>query len=435
MIDLNRELDFPRLSNGEVYADWTGAAIPPRRLIRAWMEFLENNLLGNPHSSHKPSARSMGLIAKTRRAIIEYFNGGDVYDVIFTANASSAILLLQHYQFALGELLLGADDHNTVNGLREIAKKGGARVTYAPIDSTLHFDEETLKRILNTPKSSSGNRLFAYPAKSNYAGTLHPLRWVAYAKERGWDVLLDAAAFVSNDRLNLAEIKPDFVPISFYKMFGFPTGVGCLLIRKETYRKLHKEWFSGGSIKMVAVGKDFYAPEQGYGQFEDGTPNFGMIPAVRNGLAFMNELGNIRNHVVPISTALYDQLLAMRVNDNCIALYSERGSDIVTFSVERSGSTVNAWEFERAASADGIYVRTGCFCNPGVNEKIFGYAVEPYELLHADGFFCGHVTPEKLREHSGDKAIGAIRASFGYVNTMEDAQTFAGFTRRFLEGL
>jgi len=39
-------------------------------------------------------------------------------------------------------------------------------------------------------------------------------------------VLLDAAAFVPTNPLDLSVVQPDFVVISFYKMFGYPTGVG-----------------------------------------------------------------------------------------------------------------------------------------------------------------------------------------------------------------
>ena len=34
----------------------------------------------------------------------------------------------------------------------------------------------------------------------------------------GWDVLLDAAAFVPTNQLDLKEVKPDFVCVSFYKI-------------------------------------------------------------------------------------------------------------------------------------------------------------------------------------------------------------------------
>ena len=33
-------------------------------------------------------------------------------------------------------------------------------------------------------------------------------------------------AFVPTDQLDLKEVKPDFVCVSFYKIFGYPTGIG-----------------------------------------------------------------------------------------------------------------------------------------------------------------------------------------------------------------
>ena len=46
-----------------------------------------------------------------------------------------------------------------------------------------------------------------------------------------WKVLLDAAAFVPTQPLDLRQYPADFVTISFYKIFGYPTGLGALLVR------------------------------------------------------------------------------------------------------------------------------------------------------------------------------------------------------------
>jgi selenocysteine lyase/cysteine desulfurase len=40
------------------------------------------------------------------------------------------------------------------------------------------------------------NRLVAYPAQSNYCGVQHPLEWIAQARARSWDALLNWSAFV-----------------------------------------------------------------------------------------------------------------------------------------------------------------------------------------------------------------------------------------------
>jgi molybdenum cofactor sulfurtransferase len=45
-----------------------------------------------------------------------------------------------------------------------------------------------------------------------------------------WKVMLDAAAYAPTQPLDLTEFPADFVAVSFYKLFGFPTGLGALLV-------------------------------------------------------------------------------------------------------------------------------------------------------------------------------------------------------------
>lgn len=57
--------------------------------------------------------------------------------------------------------------------------------------------------------------------------------------------------------------------VSFYKMFGFPTGVGCLVAKKSFLRQLERPWFAGGSVDAVQVpGTAFTAARELHEQFE-----------------------------------------------------------------------------------------------------------------------------------------------------------------------
>lgn len=49
---------------------------------------------------------------------------------------------------------------------------------------------------------------------------------------REWLVCLDTASYSTTSPLSLSCLKPDFAVMSFYKLFGFPTSLGALLIRK-----------------------------------------------------------------------------------------------------------------------------------------------------------------------------------------------------------
>ena len=192
----------------------------------------------------------------------------------------------------MGSTCLTFDNHNSVNGIREFAQAKGANVTYVPLEPPdLRVNEVQLFSRLAQGRPGQHN-LFAFPAQSNVSGVQHPLDWIAQAQAQGWDVLVDCAAFAPSNRLDLSQWHPDFVPLSFYKIFGFPTGVGCLLARKSALRKLRRPWFAGGTIVLSSVlaadatGLGFYLTP-GEAGFEDGTINYLMLPAVEIGLRYI----------------------------------------------------------------------------------------------------------------------------------------------------
>ena len=196
-----------------------------------------------------------------------FFNASpDEWEVVFTGNASQALKLVgESYPFGRGDrFLLTFDNHNSVNGIREFARAAGRDGDVRP--GRAAGDARRRSRPRREPRDRrepGGHNLFAYPAQSNFSGVQHPLEWIAQAQAKGWDVLLDAAAFTATNRLDLSRWKPDFVVQSFYKMFGYPTGVGCLLARKTALAKLRRPWFSGGTITVASVQGDKYYLAEG----------------------------------------------------------------------------------------------------------------------------------------------------------------------------
>lgn len=41
--------------------------------------------------------------------------------------------------------------------------------------------------------------------------------------------------------------------VSFYKMFGYPTGIGALVVRESFLELLERPWFAGGTVDVVQV--------------------------------------------------------------------------------------------------------------------------------------------------------------------------------------
>src|SRR5690606_9732140 len=215
------------------------------------------------------------------------------YVVIFTQNASGALKLVgESYPFGPdSHYLLTFDNHNSVNGIREFARHKGAEIVYVPVlPPDLRVDEQKLDACLDLAQPGQNN-LFAYPAQSNFSGVQHPLEWIEKAQAKGWDVLLDAAAFAPTNRLALSRWTPDFVDLSFYQLFGYPTGIGCLIARRTALNKLRRPWFAGGTITIASVQGDGYYLAEGEAAFEDGTVNYLNLPAVEIGLRHIDSIG------------------------------------------------------------------------------------------------------------------------------------------------
>jgi molybdenum cofactor sulfurtransferase len=439
-----RATEFRRLDDaGHVYLDYTGAGLYGASQVRQHLALLERDVLGNPHSENPTSRRATELSERARQHVLDFFQASaDDYCVIFTGNASQALKLVgESYPFGpAGRFLLTFDNHNSVNGIREFARARGAETTYAPVvPPDLRVDAARVAAELARP-GGGGPRLFAFPAQSNFSGVQHDVGWIAAGQSQGWDVLLDAAAFVPTNRLDLNRWRPDFVVMSFYKMFGYPTGVGALLARWPALSKLHRPWFAGGTITMASVGADKYHPADGAAGFEDGTVNFTNLPAVDIGLTFLERVGldGIHARLQTLTAWLLDGLLALRHSSGTplVTLYGPssteaRGGTVTINLQDGEGRFIDQRAIEIRASARQISIRTGCFCNPGAGELAMGISAE--EMSGCFTKLSDRITYEAFRRCIDGKSSGAVRVSLGVASTFRDATAFLDFARSFLE--
>ena len=443
-LDELRAREFSRLDDqGFVYLDYTGAGLYGASQVRTHATRLVSEVFGNPHSDNPPSRRSTNQIQACRRHVLRFFNASpDDYTVVFTANASNALKLVgEAYPFESGDqLLLTFDNHNSVNGIREFDRARGARTRYIPVlPPDLVADDTTVERYLNE-RSAGGHNLFAYPAQSNFSGVQHPLEWIPRAQALGWDVLLDAAAFVPTNPLDLDRWRPEFVALSFYKMFGYPTGVGALVARRTALERLHRPWFAGGTITVASVQGDRHILSSGAEAFEDGTLDYLNIPAVELGLDLIESVGVevIRERVTCLTAWLLDQLLALR-HDNghaVVRIYGPattegRGGTLACNFYDPDGTVIDHHTVEAAASRKNIALRTGCFCNPGAGEVALG--VTESELARCFRDADDRMTRDDFMRCIDAESGGAVRVSFGLASTFADAHAFARLATEFRE--
>jgi len=446
-LDDLRRREYGRLdTEGHAYLDYTGGGLYAQSLLDQHMQQLATGIYGNPHSVNPTSLASTALVDAAREFVHDYFNADpNEYIVIFTTNASGALKLVgESYPFEQnGQYLLTFDNHNSVNGIREYAQYHGAPFTYAPITlPDLRIDADALRQHL-AGAIPDGNNLFAFPAQSNFSGVQHDLNWIEAAHAQGWDVLLDCAAYVPTNQLDLGRWKPDFVPLSFYKMFGYPTGIGALIVRRPMLDKLRRPWFAGGTVEIVSTLTPTFFRAGDEAAFEDGTVNYLGIPAVEIGLRHLAEVGveAIHARVMALTGYLLDAMSAARHSNGqpLVMLYgpadtAQRGATIAFNLLDTHGQMFDVRLIETLASEANISLRTGCFCNPGAGENAFRLTVEDVQHCSAA---AAPVTYERyvtaLTARTGVTVTGAVRVSLGVASNFADVYRFIQFLRVFTD--
>ncbi|GAB5033959.1 molybdenum cofactor sulfurase [Nannochloropsis oceanica] len=483
LLDKIRDEDTPHMKN-QVYLDWTGSAVYRASMVDAVAEDLKKNLYGNTHSINPSSMLTEKKVDEVRERIVDFFNTTlSEYSVIFTSGATAALhLLSETFPWSnRSRFTYLEQSHNSVLGIRELClHNGGDFCALREWEVNGERPESSQcnscgRTELNAPSyiaaaataaaaaaaaSSSGEgdkasyprepyHLFAFPAQDNFAGIKYNLSWIDYiqkadnvcGKRGDWRVLLDAAAFVPSSRLDLGKFSPDFVTLSFYKLFGIPTGLGCLLVHKRSIDILRKVYWGGGSV-VVAMTQQPITVFKGNpcAKYEDGTLNFLSIINLNAGFDSFDELGidRITRHVWALTQWTYEQLMLLKHSNGhpVVRVYGKHGQGdssvqggVISFNVLRpDGRYVGYHQVQKLAAKNRFHVRSGCQCNPGACFDYLGLSYEQVSTFFLNKESCGD---EKDVVNGGTLPLGAIRISFGSLTTFEDVQAWIEFLKTF----
>jgi molybdenum cofactor sulfurtransferase len=261
--------------------------------------------------------------------------------------------------------------------------------------------------------------------------------------------LLDAAALASTSFLDLRDIatSPDFVAVSFYKIFGYPQ-LGALIVQKRSAQPLlSRRYFGGGTVDMVTtIGGSWHAKKTSspHDALEDGTPATHAILAIKHAIKCHqdrygdNPMQTIASHTFRLARDMATRLSRLRHNNDTamVHLYSDFSDGrtqgpVIAFNVLRAdGTMVGCSEVGKLADEHKIYIRTGSLCNPGGTAVELGWTTG--ELRQA--FEAGHRCSKSESIVLG-KATGVVRVSLGMHNTDADVTLFIRFiARTFLTG-
>ncbi|KFO27398.1 molybdenum cofactor sulfurase [Fukomys damarensis] len=420
------------------------------------------NVYGNPHSQNITSKLTHDTVEQVRYRVLAHFHTTpEDYSIIFTSGSTAALKLVAEAfpwvsrgpENGGSQFCYLTDNHTSVVGMRKVAE--ARNVTSTSVSPEDMWSAEVRGAMACDP-SCQLPHLFCYPAQSNFSGTRYPLSWIEEVKSGRlnpanvpgkWFVLLDAASYVSTSPLDLSAHQADFVPISFYKIFGFPTGLGALLINNRVAPRLRKSYFGGGTAAAYLVGEDFYVPRPLVSErFEDGTISYLDVIALKHGFDALERLTggmeNIMQHTFSLAQYTHAALSSLHYLNGApvVRIYSDSEfsspdvqGPIINFNVlDNGGNIIGYSEVDKMASLYNIHLRTGCFCNTGACQRHLGISNEMVKK-HLE---AGHVCGDNVDLIDG-QPTGSVRISFGYMSTLEDAQAFLRFivaTRLCLPG-
>ncbi|KAL3136431.1 hypothetical protein ABBQ38_005687 [Trebouxia sp. C0009 RCD-2024] len=267
------------------------------------------------------------------------------------------------------------------------------------------------------------------------------------SEDARWHVLIDAAKACATAPPDLTKHPADFVALSYYKIFGYPTGVGALLVHKRAVPLLmkRKRYFGGGTVAVSLAAEDFVRRREGAAGLEDGTAHYLGIAALSHGFRQLASLGGfpaIARHTQIVTRLFVTCLPELRHANgtpltllygahNCLAQPSSGSpgaagqGPVVTFNLlQPDGSYVGYREVEKLAGLHSIFLRTGCFCNPGACARHLGLSASQLKR----NYEAGHVCWDDNDIIDG-RPTGAVRVSFGWMSSVEDVHAILTFLR------
>ncbi|KAG0567113.1 hypothetical protein KC19_7G111100 [Ceratodon purpureus] len=432
-VDNVRREQYPKLDLQKlVYLDYASFSLYSNFQIEQHMKILleEGPCLGSAAVSSSSDNPLFNYVSDTEDRLLRMLNTtSSHYSIIFTAGFQESFrMVAESYPFQRGSpLLVCQDNHAAVRPVIQSAIRAGGRPALAPVtEKELCFHSHDLHKLLRRQagRNISNGGLFIYPAQSNLSGIKHSLSWVVEAQQNGWNVCIDATTLLPTSTLDLEIHQPDFVIGSFHHMVGYPSGMGFLLVRRESFCV---QASPSGTLQFI---RNQPADEGEHCHImcpPDNSMNLLQFAALNLGLIQLERIGftAIQKRTRSLTQWLLQRLRTLRHNDDdsryLLRVYGshamkDRGS-IVSFNViDMSGTVLPPDIVKKLAARCNIKLSVGNFNNPGLANLLGG---QPHEKSHDVGI---------VEKNWG---FMAVRASLGAVSSFSDVYRLVQFLSRF----
>ncbi|WP_457621233.1 cysteine desulfurase family protein [Persephonella sp.] len=338
--------------------------------IKTWSQ----DYYANPNSIHSDGQRSRIAVEESRRYIASFL-GIPEDEIIFTSCATESnntiVRGLAESYPERDEILISPIEHKSVlNPVRYLSKKG-YRIRFLKVDSQGIIDLDDLKKSI-TPKTLFVSVIHV----NNETGVVQDLEGISkICKEK--DVFFFSDTVQSFCKIDINSDSVDFFSVSGHKI-NAPKGIGFFRRKKDI--QLTPLLFGGG---------------QEFG-LRSGTENVVYIKALSETIKIWNEnRTDFIKKLQDLSGKFINGLKTIIPDVEIVSEKVERSPSIVTVIFPK----IDAQTFIMALNTEGIAVSSGSACSSGTPS--------PSHVLLSYGY-------------SEEKALRAVRFSFGIDNTEEE---------------
>lgn len=385
-----------------IYLDHGASTHPPKPVLDTYREFLEKYYANIHRGNHYLSQKASALFDAVSETIL-HFLGADpsTNEVVFTTNTTTALDLAGYLMSQKeGATLVSSMEHHS-NDLPH-RRHGQVHRVEILADGTLDYND------LESKLKHNRIKLVAITGASNVTGFMPDIYQIArLAHQHGAKILVDAAQLVAHHSINMRpDDHPehiDFLAAAGHKAYA-PFGAAFLVANRSAFDAATPYIPGGGTVKFVTDTDVVWA--DGMERHLSGTPNIAGVIALGEAITWLNNIGMdwVREHELEILQPIEQKLRAIPGVVVLGDIPAEKKLGVLPFTISGIHHDVVSTVLNNNY---GIATRNGCFC------------AHPY-LTRLLGCTDAEAVRQKVAAGQGVQLPGAVRATIGIFNSMED---------------
>jgi cysteine desulfurase/selenocysteine lyase len=340
-----------------VYFDNAATTQKPVEVIDALNRYYSQYNANIHRGLHTLADEATAAFEETRHAVQKFIGAKHSEEIIFTKGTTESINLVAK---SWGGAFLQKDDEIIISSLEHhanivpwqmIAEEKGAKLRVIPINDDGVLDMQAYESLLNEK-----TRIVSIVHASNALGVINPVaEIIRLARAHQALVLIDAAQSSVHLELDVQSMDCDFLTFSGHKIYG-PTGTGILYGKKELLDRMPPYQGGGEMIKEVTFEKTTFN-ELPF-KFEAGTPNIADFIALKEGIAFIQDIGKAAIHQHETSLLEYATQQLITIDGLQIRGNVANKVSVVSFTIDG----IHPQDLAILLDNQGIAVRTGHHC-------------------------------------------------------------------------